>query len=242
MKLNTFIVDDEEHSIEVSTHYLTKYCSNVRIVGHAYNVSDAVEAIEKSKVDLVLLDINLKGGELGFELIKRMPFANFKVIILSANSEYGIHAVKHNVCDYLLKPLNAIELVEAIEKVATLKKSTPANMGKLAISEKAGINLIDIEEINYLEADGNYTHLYLDGRKEVITLRIGELIDKLPTDYFQRIHRTFVVNINAVKKVVKKRKHTVVMSDDKELPVSRALRDSFHKSLENRVLLPNDLL
>ena len=237
MKLNTFIVDDEEHSIEVSSHYLTKYCPNVNIVGHAYNVTDAVEAISQCNVDLVLLDINLKGGELGFELIKKMPNANFKVIILSAHSEYGIHAVKHSVCDYLLKPLNSIELVEAIDKVTKLKKSNPAHMGKLAISEKAGINLVDIEEIYYLEADGNYTYLYFQNRKEVITLRIGELIEKLPETHFLRIHRTFVVNINAVKMVIKKRKHTVILRNDTELPISRALRDSFHQALENRVIL-----
>ena len=180
MRINTFIVDDEEHSIEVSMYYLAKYCPNVNVVGQARNINNAIAKINQLKVDLVLLDMNLKDGELGFDLVKAMPEANFKIIVVSAHSEYGIHAVKHNVCDYILKPLNSIELIKAVEKVVQQKKNSSANMGKLAISDKAGITLINIEEINYLEADGNYTHVYFNRSKEVITMRIGEIIEKLP--------------------------------------------------------------
>ena len=234
MRINTFLVDDEEHSIEVSMHYLSKYCPNVNVVGQANNIKDAVAKISQLKVDLVLLDMNLKNGELGFDLVKAMPEANFKIIVISAHSEYGIHAVKHNVYDYLLKPLNPIELVEAMEKVIQQTKIAPANMGKLAVSEKSGIKLINIEEIKYLEADGNYTYLHFDGNKEVITMRIGEIIEKLPEKYFHRIHRTYVVNIQSVRSLVKKGKYLVILMDQTELPISRAVRTNFQSTLEDR--------
>lgn len=233
MKINTFLVDDEEHSIEVSIYYLSKYCPNVNVVGQAHNIKDAIAKIIQLKVDLVLLDMNLKNGEVGFDLIKAMPEANFKIIVISGHSEYGIHAVKHNVCDYLLKPLNPIELAEAVGKVIQQMKITPVNMGKLAISEKSGITLINIDEINYLEADGNYTYLHFDGSKEVITMRIGEIIEKLPEKYFHRIHRTFVVNIQSVKSLIKKGKYSVVLIDQTELPISRAVRATFQSALED---------
>jgi len=234
MRINTFILDDEEHSIEVSMYYLAKYCPNVNVVGQASNINNAIAKINQLKVDLVLLDMNLKDGELGFDLVKAMPEANFKIIVVSAHSEYGIHAVKHNVCDYILKPLNSIELIKAVEKVVQQKKNSSANMGKLAISDKAGITLINIEEINYLEADGNYTHVYFNRSKEVITMRIGEIIEKLPKKHFHRIHRTYVVNIQVVKSLVKKGKYMVILMDKTELSISRAERTSFQNALEDR--------
>jgi len=236
MKLKTFILDDEEHSIEVTTHYLSKNWPEVKIVGHAYNIADAYEFLSNNKVDLLFLDVNLK-GELGFDLINKMPNANFKVVILSAHSEYGIHAVKHNVCDYLLKPLNSIELVETIGKICALKQNRSNDLGKLAISDKTGINLLNVADIKYLEADGNYTHVYMKDSKEMISMRIGEMMDKLPLSNFIRIHRTYAINVSFVEKIRKKLTHSVCLTGAIELPISRTMRREFHDFLAENLIV-----
>ena len=114
--IRSFIVDDETQSRSALRQELQLHCTEVENVGEAGNIPDAVEAINKLQPDLLFLDIKLRDG-LGFEILDKLEHRNFHIIFTTAYSEYALKALKLNALDYLLKPIDSQELIQAIAKV-----------------------------------------------------------------------------------------------------------------------------
>jgi two-component system LytT family response regulator len=115
MLLRTLIIDDEAHIRRSLSTILAEECPNVDVVGTADGVESGLQAIEKYHPDLVLLDIKMNDGT-GFDLLRRSKPVNFRVIFVTAFEEFAIKAFRFSAIDYLLKPVNADELHEAVEK------------------------------------------------------------------------------------------------------------------------------
>jgi len=240
MLLRTLIIDDEAHIRRSLSAMLTEECPNVDLVGTADGVESGLQAIEKYHPDLILLDIKMSDGT-GFDLLRRAKPINFRVIFVTAFEEFAIKAFRFSAIDYLLKPVNADDLHEAVEKAiksvdqdfATQLKVLEENLNnkeptekKIVLKTTDAIWLVKIKEISYLEADMSYTTFYMmDGKKILVSGYLAEFEDILKEAGFFRAHKSFLVNLSDVIRFEKGDGGFLVMSNNDRVPVASRKRD-----------------
>jgi len=240
--INCIIVDDEPKSRESLKILLEDFCQNVVVKALCQDVAEAVDAIQMHKPDVVFLDIHLQ-RETGFDLLTRLNDVNFEVIFTTAYSEYAIKAFKFSAIDYLLKPIDIEELKRALAKVEkrmsdtisdrlkqliqNLKAPSTENY-KLALPTSDGLVFVKVNDILYCEASSNYTLIFtFDGKKHVVSRTLKEYEDMLSEHNFFRIHNSYLINLNAIKKYVRGEGGYVVMANDQSLDVSKRKKEAF---------------
>ncbi|MBL7901531.1 MAG: response regulator transcription factor [Bacteroidia bacterium] len=239
------IIDDEEDSRSNTRNMLEKYCPEVEIVGEADNGPDGKQKIQELKPHVVFLDINMPGMN-GFEMLEGIYNRDFCVIFLTAYSEHGITAVKAGAIDYLLKPLMLSELQGAVKKVILHYESKPASGGKseenknlVLINHSKGFTLVDFKDIVWLEANDNYTNLYLNGQKKIVASKtLKEFESILPIQDFFRVHRSALINFNYIKEYSNHEGGEVILSDGTRVQVSKARIQDFGEFIKTKSVTP----
>lgn len=244
--LKAIIIDDEINSRKTLDSLLKKYCPEVEVAGIADSVKSGLEQIEKTKPDVVFLDIEMPGGS-GFDLLEKAPKINFEVIFTTAYDQYAIQAIKFSALDYLLKPIDVSELKTAIQKIEKNKKQNIPNKNldvfikniqfisshnKIALPTLDGLMFVQLNQIVRCESDGNYTNFYLTtGEKIMVSKTMKEFEDLLLANNFFRVHNAHIVNLQQIKKYVKGEGGYIIMSDNSQIEVSRRRRDEFLQKL-----------
>jgi two-component system LytT family response regulator len=239
--LKAILIDDELKSRENLRQLLLKYCPNVEIIAEAGAAVEALKLIRELDPDLLFLDIEM--GEIsGFDLLKLLNSEQkFEVIFVTAFDKYGIQAVKACAIDYLLKPINILELSNAVEKAAMQinpqkenerLKELVANIDrkddeqKIAIPLSNKIEFLAVNKIIRLEAEGNYTHIYLDNNKHYLVCKTLKEYQELLENYnFIRTHQSHLINFRKISAYVKTDGGFVAMEDGSQAPISRQKRD-----------------
>lgn len=246
-KYRAVIIDDEEDSRNNTKNMLQNYCPEIEVVGEAASGPEGKMKIQDLKPHVVFLDINMPGMN-GFQMLEGIYNRDFCVIFLTAYSEHGITAVKAGATDYLLKPLMLSELQGAIRKVVqhydakgsgTTAKAEPADKNLVLINHSKGFTLVDFKDIVWLEANDNYTNLYLNGQKKIIaskTLKEFEMI--LPATEFFRIHRSALINVNYVKEYSNNEGGEVILSEGTHVQVSKARIQEFGDFIRTKSVSP----
>lgn len=240
--LTCIIVDDEPKSRESLKILIEDFCEGVTVKALCQNVSEAIQAIDANKPDVVFLDIQLQ-RETGFDLLNQLQNVDFEVIFTTAFSEYAIRAFKYSAIDYLLKPIDIEELRQALSKVDrknskavnerlqellhNLKSGSTDNY-KLALPTADGLVFVKVSEILYCQAASNYTEIILtENRKYIVSRTLKEYEDMLAEQQFYRIHHSYLVNLNEIKKYVRGEGGYVIMNNDKSLDVSKRKKEGF---------------
>jgi len=240
--LKAIIIDDELKSRESLRILIEDFCENVTVAASCQNVNEGIEAIGKFKPDVIFLDIQMQ-RETGFDLLNRLNEINFEVIFTTAYSEYAIKAFKFSAIDYLLKPIDIEELKAGLVKVEkkvngnisgrlkqmmdNLKGGSVENF-KLALPTNEGLLFIKVNDIVYCEASSNYTQIFMyDGKKHLVSRTLKEYEDILGESNFFRIHHSYLINLNLVKKYVRGEGGYVVMNNDTSLDVSKRKKEAF---------------
>jgi two-component system, LytTR family, response regulator len=241
--IRTVIIDDEEQSIESLRLLLKTCCPGVDVAGTASSAAEGYELIKAVKPALVFLDIEMP-RESGFQMLERFHLVDFDIIFTTAHGHYAIKAIKFSALDYLLKPLDAGELEEAIRKFEK-KQHAPGNMSsqvhallsnirddvkdkRLAVSNADGITIVHIKEIIRCKADVNYTSLHLaSGERLTVARTLKEYEDMLAPYGFFRVHNSSLINLSHVKKYVKGDGGYVIMSDNSNVEVSGRRKSEF---------------
>lgn len=238
------IIDDEENARIGFKKLLERYFSEtVRVVGLSASVSEGVKDIIKFSPDIVFLDIEMPVNN-GFKLFDYFKEYTFEVIFTTAFKEYAIDAIKHAALDYLLKPINQIDLREAFKKynqhqnVLTRNKrietlinnlNTPDSLQqKIALPTSNGYQMEPINKIMYCKADINYSDVFLnDGTIIKLSKTLKSVEESLPEKIFVRIHKTYLLNINYVKKFIRHPSPIVIIENNTELEVATRRIDNF---------------
>lgn len=240
--LNCIIVDDEGKSRESLKILIEDFCEGVTVKALAQNISEAIEAIDIHKPDVVFLDIQLQ-RETGFDLLNQLKTFDFEVIFTTAFSEYAIKAFKYSAIDYLLKPIDIEELKQSLSKVEkrkgqvandrlqqlleNLRAGTSDNY-KLALPTADGLVFVKVSEILYCQAASNYTEIILtENRKYIVSRTLKEYEDMLAEQHFYRIHHSYLINLNEIKKYVRGEGGYVIMNNEKSLDVSKRKKEGF---------------
>ena len=237
--ITALIVDDETKNRETLQKLLAKYCPGVKVIGKTGSVSEAMQFFKQNHPKLVFLDIEMPNGN-GFDLLRQTSQHNFKVIFVTAHAHYALKAIKFSAVDYLLKPVDVDDLVEAVRKAENeihfnhqsqysrlLNNLEPGAIHKLAIPVKGGIAFLEPNEIIRLEADGTYTHIFSNGEKFTATKNIKEYEFLLLEFNFFRSHNSHLINLNHVKQFNRIDGYFVQMDDGSVAEISRRKKEAF---------------
>ncbi len=235
------IVDDELSAIKSLKWEIENFCENVEISDSFTSPLEAISAINYIKPDCVFLDIEMPEMD-GFQLLTKLVYRDFDLIITTAYDNYAIRAFKESAIDYLLKPIDTDDLIKSISKIRKNKKdsllgkelqkvlgtfSINNSASKIALPLTGKIVYFDLEEIIYCKADGNYTEIYLKGNKrEILSKKIKNVEELINNNHnFFRVHNSFLVNIQHIREYIKGDGQYLVLHDQTKIPVSRSKKE-----------------
>jgi len=235
--LRTVLIDDEPDSIKLMRINLERNFPEVSIVGTFTSSTQALEQLPALLPDLIFLDIEMPVIN-GFELLEQLPLLNFSVVFVTAYNQFAIKAFRFNALDYLVKPVAKDDLTEVLQKAkknqhihtdqlnVLQQQLRKGQITKIAIPGQSGISFVDIADIVYVEASGNYASLILtDKRKLLVSKTLKDIQDVLEEQNFLRIHRQYIINLNQVKHF-NRNEGLLTMTTSDVLPVSRSQKDA----------------
>lgn len=239
--MNVLIIEDEIASQNCLRDILRRRFPEITIMAIEDNVPDAIISIKKNHPDLIFLDIEIKEGS-GFDVLAATLEYTKGLIITTAFNQFAIDAFKYHAIDYVLKPLDELRIVDAIELfkarynsqlnnaniVRMLDDLKTSRSRRISIFTLDGIEFIDEDDIVFAAAKSNYTEFKLrSGRNIIASKTLKEVEKTLEFPTFCRIHHSYIVSVNCVKKYHRGRGGFVTMVDNTDLPVSVAKRDDF---------------
>jgi two-component system LytT family response regulator len=246
--IKAYIIDDESSATEALIGKIKLFCPEVKIIGTSENYDQAILGLNEHCPEIIFLDIHLADRS-GFDLVEAIhsdkSFENYKpeIIFITAHDEYAIRAIKISALDYLLKPIDPEELVSAIRKYQEkkgLKSNMDANFDilldnlrmstenprKIVIPSNDGMHVVKIADIIRCESNSNYTIFIIGNNKRLIASRTLKDFDQMLSPYyFERIHKSHLINLNFVKKYVPSDGGYVLMEDGSTIPVANRKKD-----------------
>lgn len=248
--MDILIVDDEKKAREVISEMIRLYCkANTDInLYEAEGVQTALAAIQQKVPDLLLLDIRLRDGN-GFDLLNRVKHLEIPVIFITAYEEYAIKACKISALNYLLKPIDPFELQDAIgnaakkiereklvERLDTFMQTFTGReqqVKRITLKTAESIYIINISDIVFCEADGNYTTFHLlDKRTVTVSRPLGDYEDMIGSERFIRTHQSYLVHMEHIISYARAEGSIVTVNGDK-VPVSTRKKEQLLQFLNS---------
>ncbi|MFT3911265.1 MAG: LytTR family DNA-binding domain-containing protein [Ferruginibacter sp.] len=237
--ITAIIIDDEKKNRDSLQQLLKENCSDVKVLAEAESTAKALQLIRTLQPQLVFLDIEMPDQN-AFDMLRQLDKIDFKIIFVTAHSHYAIRAIKFSAIDYLLKPIDATDLIHSVEKAIseigknhhTQNKVLLENMNggsnhKLAVPVKDGLVFLLPGDIIRLEAEGTYTHIFVKGEKYTASKNIKEYDDILFEHHFFRSHKSHLINLKYVKRFSREDGYCVFMNDGSRAEVSRRKQEEF---------------
>ena len=241
--IKALIIDDEPRAREFLAKVIDMYFQKkIEIMDRCDSVASGVAAIHKWQPELVFLDIQMP-GENGFALFKHFETVNFEVIFTTAYDDFAIDAIRHSALDYLLKPINYIDLLSAIkryeqrqvtvdqqQKISRLYDyiSTEENVVKVALPTQTGFEFVNLNAIMYCKSESNYCHVMCsDGKTLFLAKTLKYMEEQLDSKQFVRVHKSYLVNLNYVARFDKGLMMKITLNNGDEVPVSLRKKETF---------------
>jgi len=252
--LNALIVDDEDLGRYILKDLISEYCRHIRVIDMAESAQKARTIIEDFIPDVIFLDIRMPGED-GFQLLESIISSNLLVVFVTAYDQYALRAIRASAVDYLLKPVKIRELRETEQKLlkhSVLHKADSNSRdsyqrlvqmlldgmqskdtgGKLSLKHAKGFDFVAMKDIVRLEADRNYTIVYLhSGRKIVVSRSLSEFEALLNMDVFVRIHKSHLINLAHMNGYVYEDAGYAIMHDDIKIEISRRRLHAFFEKV-----------
>lgn len=239
MKLKTLIIDDEPIALEKLNNYVSKVAF-LELVGACRSGIEGTDLISRQEVDVVFTDINMPDMN-GLDFIASLPSPPL-VVFITAYAEYAVESYRFSATDYLLKPYGFADFQRAANKVLEqyrLRQAMLSRQEDAASADMPGDCIfvkvdyryirVNIADIRYIKGYGEYLQIYLrNASSPLLTLSsFGSIRKRLPSNFLQ-VHRSFVVNMNAIESVGKSR---IVMDRDTDIPIGDSYKDAFQEYL-----------
>lgn len=210
--MKAIIIDDEKRARMLLKALLQDHCPEVQVLGDYADLNSGVQAIKRIQPELVFLDIELPETS-GLQILDffREEEVNFSIIFVTAYNEYAIQAFKLSAIDYVLKPINADRLVEALKHYASqkqkqvrqleiLKSNLYESKKKIVIPSRDDFQYLDPEDVLYVKAEGSYCQFHIRSGKRIMMSRNLKFVEEMikPFSFLQRVHKSFIVNCNEI--------------------------------------------
>ncbi len=240
--IRSVIVEDESAAREALKNYLVKYCPMIEIIGEAVDCRSAIEVLHQTTPQLVFLDVEMPFGN-AFDVLEGCKDLYFETIFVTAFSEYSLQALNQSAAYYLLKPISIEELILAVNKVQQhIMKQEVFNRNQILVEnlreplpEKRqvilptleGFEVIKMEDIIRLQGNGNFTDIYLKGKKKKMVCRFLKHFNEILPYPFVRVHKSHIINILSVISYHKNSGGYVVLEDNTEIEISPSYKEEF---------------
>ncbi|HLP96520.1 MAG TPA: LytTR family DNA-binding domain-containing protein [Saprospiraceae bacterium] len=234
--INAIIIDDEPAARASLQLEIELHCPQIRVIATAGSVAEGMEVVRANPhATLLFLDIQLTDGS-GFDLLEQINFDHLKIIFTTAYSEYALRAIKFSPLDYLLKPIDAQELQDAVDKVSKGKQSDmqdqirqfmqqlnqSAAPPRIALATADGIHLHYVKSIVRCASDGNYATVHFEDKSKLLVAKTLKDLELMLAPYaFERIHKSHLINMDHLKRYYNRFSGEVEMSDGALLPVAQ---------------------
>ncbi|MEO6637193.1 MAG: LytTR family DNA-binding domain-containing protein [Ginsengibacter sp.] len=245
-KIKAILIDDELNSLQNLERKLQEFCPDVDIIAITQKPEDGLTLIRQHQPDVVFLDIEMPRMS-GFRLLEELGEYDFDIIFTTAYNHYSIDAIRISAFDYLVKPIGIEDLQKAVERLSRskgthtkekmdiLKKSLGENKSqedKIAISTSEGIEFVPIKNILHIESKSNYSKIYLPEDKTIMVSKILKDFEEMLSPYnFLRVHNSHLINLNYIKKYMRKNGGQVMLQDGTVLEISRRKKEEFLKMI-----------
>ncbi|CDF77868.1 two-component system response regulator, LytTR f amily [Formosa agariphila KMM 3901] len=239
--IKAVIVDDEPKAIQGLSWELGNFKNEIDVIKTFTSPEEAILYLNSTPPDCLFLDIQMPTMD-GFQFLDKLINRQFAVVITTAYNEYGIKAIKQEVTDYLLKPIDSDDLRDTIYKIkkhkskhnntaqlehALTKFNGKLNNNRITINTDGKLLFVEVDDILFVESDGNYSTIFLmNNQKIVLTKKLKEVNAMLPEHYFFRIHNSYIVNLTKIKEYIKNDGY-VIMQSNKKIPVARQRKSDF---------------
>lgn len=240
--MRCIIIDDEFNAIKALRWEIENFIPELKVQATFESANLALDYLKTHEApDLVFLDIEMPEMN-GFDFIENVPHRKFEIIFTTAYSEFALDALKKEAVDYLLKPIDTEDLINAINKLKkrlgnirqddlnqTLKalKNFSHESEKIKITFNGKINFMNPEEIIYIQSDGNYSKLFLQNGKEIlITYKLKVMEESLPETHFFRVHKSYIINVNKITSFYKI-ENFIVLNEKINIPLARSRKAEF---------------
>ncbi len=255
-KYNAIIIDDELNVRQTLEILVRQNCPEIQLVGSAQSAEAGRQLLKAFNVHLIFLDISMP-NENGFDFIASIQKENYAIVFTTAYEEYALKAIKANAIDYLLKPINPLELKDAVSKAVSYLnmrvqkteiqkiyseslenllqqvKGEKNQSNKITVVEKFGFRIVEVNTIRHLEADSNYTIIHLSGLEKIVSSKsLGEFEKVLDSEIFFRIHKSSIINLNFLKGFSSYQGYFALMDDNTKLAISRRRFNEFREAVE----------
>ena len=243
--IRALIIDDEKHCCDNLQWQLKTYCPEIEIIAVSNNAEKGLQQIHHHQPQLIFLDVEMPGMS-GFEMLESLTQINFDIIFTTAFDQYAIRAIKFGALDYLIKPIDKDELIEAINKflnrtqrdslkqlsalLTHIRKSNDLSFQKIALPTLHGYELVPLNNIIFCESSSNYTNIHLNNGQHVLISRtLKDIEDLLDMQPFFRVHNSYVVNLQYAVRYIKGEGGHLVLNNDISIPVSRNKKEELLK-------------
>jgi two-component system LytT family response regulator len=241
------IIDDEQDARQMLRTIVTSMCPDVEICGEADSVESAYVLIRQTNPHGILLDIAMGDGT-GFDLLAKFPNPEFQVIFTTAYDEFALKAFRFHALDYLLKPINPVELSQSIDRIKKdsienlqtrmghLLESVRTNkVDTLTLTSQEGMIFLKLDQIAHLESDASYTTFHLANKEShLISRPMKDFETLLPVENFFKLHQSFIINLNYVKKILREDGGYALLETGSKIPIARRRKNDFFALLKNR--------
>ncbi len=236
-KLRAVIVDDEPHALTLFKKVIEWYADQIEIVGEANNLPKAIQIITETKPNVVFLDIEMPNYS-GLQINDFFEYPrDFEIVFITAHNDYSIKAIRIKAFDYLLKPLNALELKECLDRLQILQNTTKQlqpnieenedlKKDLISINSKKGIFYLNKYQIIFIQASAMYSIIITEQEEHVVSRPLKDF-EFLTQDFFFRNHRSYIVNCHFVKRISNQNGSEVELMNGQILPLARNRIDSF---------------
>jgi two-component system, LytTR family, response regulator len=251
-KYTCVVIDDELNSRQALVKKIQLACPSLDVIAECANGSEGITAILSNKPDIVFLDIEMPDMT-GLQMIKSLTNRSFQLIFTTAFNQYALDAIKLSALSYLLKPISIEELVEAVSMAQTniekqvnvvqiealmhMMQHREKSNQLLALSVASGIEIINVNEISHMVANGNYTFIHTIDKKQILaTKTLKDFDDILPKDQFIRIHNGSLIQLKYIKKYIRSEGAQVEMQDGTKLDVARRRKEELIEMIDQMML------
>lgn len=248
--MKVIIIDDENKARRLISTLLTENCSDITLQLEANDLETGVALIKEHQPDIVFLDIEMPKHS-GLQIVDFFEphEMNFQIIFVTAYNDYAIQAFKLSAVDYILKPVDVLELKTAIEKAKKNIESKSINnrlddlkrvfqqlsLNKMVLEVPKGILFVSHDDIILFEADGMYTKVYMkNNESQLICKPMKHFVDQLEDKpIFYKPHRSFLVNLKYIKELSKKDGFHLIMENNKTIPIAKEKKDEFLQMIQD---------
>lgn len=245
-KFKTLILDDDKQIRILLEHLISKNIPELEIVGMAESVGSSIEMIEKTKPDLVFMDIGFPDGD-GFSIIDKTNHMDYEVIFITSHDQFAMKAFEYSAIHYLKKPIQPKEVFDAVDryvsthsddevslKITKIKDALIQDEPKLIIPSSEGLHIVKINNIVRCEASDVYTLFFMENGKKLIASKSLNNYEKLLSDInFIRIHSKHLINLRYLIQYVKGKGGYVIMENGNEVEVSVRKKMDFMNKLKD---------